>query len=64
MARIITGRRGENIMPMRNPPDPGDFIKTEIVEAFGFSVTDAAVALRIEKAFGVERYTLMRMWSA
>jgi plasmid maintenance system antidote protein VapI len=26
-------------MPMKNPPHPGDFIKTEIVEAYGLSVT-------------------------
>jgi addiction module HigA family antidote len=71
-------------MPIKNPPHPGDFIKTEIVETFGLSVTAAAralgvsrptlssllngraglsgeMALRIEKAFGVKRYTLMRM---
>jgi addiction module HigA family antidote len=69
---------------MKSPPHPGDFIKTEIVETFGLSVTAAAralgvsrptlssllngraglsgeMALRIEKAFGVKRYTLMRM---
>ena len=74
-------------MAMKNPPHPGAFIKTEIVEAYGLSVTAAAealgvsrptlssllngkaglsgeMALRIEKAFGVKRYTLMRMWSA
>jgi addiction module HigA family antidote len=72
---------------MKNPSHPGVFIKTEIVEAYGLSVTAAAVALgvsrptlssllngkaglsgdrslRIEKAFGVKRYTLMRMQSA
>ncbi len=71
---------------MKNPPHPGDFIKTEIVEAYGLSVTAAAAlgvswptpssllngkaglsgdrSLRIEKAFGVKRYTLMRMRSA
>jgi len=41
-----------NAMPMKNPPHPGDFIKTEIVEAYGLSVTAAAVAL------GVSRPTL------
>ncbi len=74
-------------MPMKNPPHPGDFIKTEIVEAAGLSVTAAAaalgvsrpalssllngkaglsgdMALRIEKAFGVQMDTLMRMQSA
>ena len=39
-------------MAMVNPPHPGDFIKTEIVEAHGLSVTAAAAAL------GVSRPTL------
>ena len=39
-------------MPMKSPSHPGDFIKTEIVEAFGLSVTAAAEAL------GVSRPTL------
>ena len=39
-------------MPMKNPPHPGEFIKTEIVEAHGLSVTAAAEAL------GVSRPTL------
>ena len=39
-------------MAMINPPHPGDFIKTEIVEAHGLSVTAAAAAL------GVSRPTL------
>ena len=74
-------------MPMKNPPHPGDFIRTEILEAAGLSVTAAAaalrvsrpalssllnskanlsgeMALRIEKAFGVQMETLMRMQSA
>jgi antitoxin HigA-1 len=71
-------------MPMKNPPHPGDFIRTEIIEPTGFTVTAAAaalrvsrpalssllngradlsgeMALRIEKAFGVNMDTLMRM---
>ena len=70
-------------MPIKNPPHPGDFIRTEIVEPAGLSVTAAAalqvsrptlssllngkaglsgdMALRIEKAFGVNMDTLMRM---
>jgi addiction module HigA family antidote len=74
-------------MTMRNPVHPGDFVKTEIVEAHGLSVTAAAkvlgvsrpalsnllnrhadlsgvMALRIEKAFGVNMDTLMRMQAA
>ena len=71
-------------MPMKNPPHPGDFIRTEIIQPAGLSVTAAAaalqvsrpalssllngksdlsgdMALRIEKAFGVQMDTLMRM---
>jgi antitoxin HigA-1 len=39
-------------MPMKNPPHPGDFIRTEIIEPAGLSVTAAAAAL------GVARPTL------
>jgi len=31
-------------MPMKNPSHPGDFIRTEIIEPVGLSVTAAAVA--------------------
>ena len=74
-------------MAMRDPVHPGDFIKTEIIEPHGLSVTAAAkvlgvsrpalsnllnrnadlsggMALRIEKAFGVNMDTLMRMQAA
>ena len=34
-------------MPMKNPPHPGDFIRTEIVAAAGLSVTAAAAALGV-----------------
>ena len=73
-------------MPMLNPPHPGEFIRTEIIEPLGLSVTAAAevlrvsrpalsnllnakaglsgeMALRIEKAFGPQMDTLMRMQS-
>jgi antitoxin HigA-1 len=36
-------------MPMKNPPHPGDFIRTEIVEAAGLSVTAAASALGVSR---------------
>ena len=36
-------------MPMKNPPHPGDFIKTEIVEAAGLTVTAAARALHVSR---------------
>jgi plasmid maintenance system antidote protein VapI len=26
-------------MPMKNPPHPGDFVRTEIIEAAGLTVT-------------------------
>ena len=73
-------------MPMKTPPDPGAFIRTEIIQPAGLSVTAAAalgvsrpalsgllngkadlsgdMALRIEKAFGVNMDTLMRMQSS
>jgi addiction module HigA family antidote len=74
-------------MPIKNPPHPGDFIRTEIIKPAGLTVTAAAkalrvsrptlssllnrkadlsgeMALRIEKAFGVNMDTLMRMQSS
>jgi len=74
-------------MAMHSPPHPGEFIKTEIVEPLGLTVSAAAkilrvsrpalsallnqrsdlsgaMALRIEKAFGVRMDTLMRMQSS
>ena len=36
-------------MPMKNPPHPGDFIRTEIIAPAGLSVTAAAVALRVSR---------------
>ena len=36
-------------MPMKSPPHPGDFIRTEIVEPVGLSVTDAAKALQVSR---------------
>ena len=71
-------------MRMLNPPHPGEFVRTEIIEPLGLTVAAAAavlgvsrpalstflngrsdlsgtMALRIEKAFGVQMDTLMRM---
>jgi addiction module HigA family antidote len=71
-------------MRMLNPVHPGLFLRTEIIEAHGLSVTEAAkilrvsrpalssllnakaglsgeMALRFEKAFGIDMETLMRM---
>jgi addiction module HigA family antidote len=36
-------------MPIKNPSHPGDFIRTEIVEAAGLTVTAAARALRVSR---------------
>jgi len=36
-------------MPMKNPPHPGDFIRTEIIVPAGLSVTAAAAALRVAR---------------
>jgi len=37
-------------MPMKNPPHPGDLIKTEIVEALGLNVSQAAGILQVRRA--------------
>jgi addiction module HigA family antidote len=34
---------------MKNPPHPGDFIRTEVIEPAGLSVTDAAKALQVSR---------------
>jgi addiction module HigA family antidote len=34
---------------MKNPPHPGDFIRTEIVRPAGLSVTAAAIALKVSR---------------
>src|SRR6202008_4358736 len=36
-------------MPMKNPPHPGDFIRTEIIQPAGLSVTAAAAALQVSR---------------
>jgi addiction module HigA family antidote len=91
-AHVLTGSRKVNLEPAcrhenAHPPHPGDFIRTEIIEPLGLSVTGAAealqvsrpalssllngkaglsgaMALRIEKAFGVKIDTLIRMQSS
>jgi len=37
-------------MPMKNPPHPGDLIKTEIIEALGLNVSKAAGILKVRRA--------------
>ena len=36
-------------MPMRNPAHPGDFIRTEVIEPRGLSVTAAAQVLQVSR---------------
>ena len=37
-------------MPMKNPPHPGDLIRSEILEPLGLSVSAAAVVLKVRRA--------------
>ena len=36
-------------MPMKNPPHPGDFIRSEIIQPAGLTVTAAAAALKVSR---------------
>ena len=36
-------------MPMKNPPHPGDFIRTEMIAPAGLSVTAEAAVLRVSR---------------
>ena len=36
-------------MPMKNPPHPGDFVRTEIIQPAGLSVTAAAALLHVSR---------------
>jgi addiction module HigA family antidote len=37
-------------MPMKNPPHPGDLIRTEIIDALDLSVSKAAEILKVRRA--------------
>jgi antitoxin HigA-1 len=37
-------------MPMKNPPHPGDLIKTEVIAPLGLSVSKAAEILKVRRA--------------
>ena len=37
-------------MPMKNPPHPGDLIRTEIIEALGLTVSKTAEILKVRRA--------------
>jgi antitoxin HigA-1 len=41
--------KGAETMTMKNPPHPGNFIRTEIIEPVGLSVTAAAAALHVSR---------------
>jgi hypothetical protein len=38
-----TNNMRRNAMPMKNPPYPGAFVRTELIEPVGLSVTAAAL---------------------
>ena len=37
-------------MPMKNPPHPGEMIRSEVIEALGLSVSKAAEILKVKRA--------------
>ncbi len=37
-------------MPMKNPPHPGDLIRTEVLEPLGLTVSKAAAILKVRRA--------------
>ena len=37
-------------MPMKNPPHPGDLIRSEVIDALGLSVSKAAEILKVRRA--------------
>jgi addiction module HigA family antidote len=37
-------------MAMKNPPPPGELIRTEIIEALGLNVSQAAEVLKVRRA--------------
>jgi len=37
-------------MPMKNPPHPGELIRTEVIEAFRLTVSKAAEILQVRRA--------------
>jgi len=37
-------------MPIKNPPHPGELIKTEVIEALGLSISKAAGFLKVRRA--------------
>jgi antitoxin HigA-1 len=37
-------------MPMKNPPHPGNLIRSEVIEALGLSISKAADILKVRRA--------------
>jgi addiction module HigA family antidote len=37
-------------MPMKNPPHPGDLIRTEVIEPLGLSVSKAEEILKVRRS--------------
>jgi len=37
-------------MPMKNPPHPGDLIKSEVIDPLGLSISKAARLLKVRRA--------------
>jgi antitoxin HigA-1 len=37
-------------MPIKNPPHPGNLIKSEVIEALGLSISKAAEVLKVRRA--------------
>lgn len=46
----LIGYHQEELMPMQNPPHPGELIRTEIIEPLSLSVSAAAEALGVRRA--------------
>jgi antitoxin HigA-1 len=47
--KTITRKAKGSVMPIKNPPHPGDFIRTEIIEPAGLTVTAAATVLQVSR---------------
>ena len=46
---LITTRRGERPMTMKNPPHPGGIVLRQCIEPLGLTITDAADALVVTR---------------
>lgn len=48
-SRAVTGGR-KKAVAMKNPPHPGELIRTEIIEASGLNISEAADILKVRRA--------------